>query len=346
MSVRIRRRSLSAAILLTALPVLAYAGRAYVSNEDGQSVSVIDTDKAEVIATIQVGKRPRGMKLSADGTRLYVAVSGLPKCPPSVPDEECAKLERDLAADGIAVVDTQAQKLLQVLKAGSDPEQFDISKDGKRLFVANEDSATASVVDIASGKVLERISVGREPEGVVVSPNGKWVLVTNESDNAVSIIDTQSFKVLRSVKVGHRPRDAAFTPDSKIAYVSGEFDASLYRMSVPEGEPVQRVLQLRKEARPMSVILDAKRNRIYMSTGRGRTVAFIDLDGYELIKEVEVGTRPWGLAISDDGRFLYSANGPSNDVSIIDVEKVSVVKRVPVGKTPWGVVVGPTPPRN
>lgn len=299
-----------------------------------------------MISTIEVGKRPRGMKLNADGTRLYVAVSGLPKCPPSVPDEECAKLERDLSADGIAVVDTRTHKLLRVLKAGSDPEQFDISQDGKRLFVANEDAATASVVEIASGKVIERISVGREPEGVVVSPNGKYVLVTNESDNAVSIIDTSTLKVLRSVKVGNRPRDAAFTPDSRVAYVSGEFDASLYRMSVPGGEPVQRVLQMRKETRPMSVILDSKRNRIYLSTGRGRTVAFVDLDGHKLIKEVEVGTRPWGLAMSEDGRLLYSANGPSNDVSVIDIEKMSVVKTIPVGKTPWGVVVGPTPPRS
>lgn len=346
MKPRIRRLTVFLIPLLFALPAPSYAGRAYVSNEDGQSVSVLDTAKGEVIATIEVGKRPRGLKLNADGTRLYVAVSGLPKCPPSVPDEECAKRKRDLAADGIAVVDTRTHKLIEVLKAGSDPEQFDISKDGKRLYVANEDAATASVVDVASGKVIERISVGKEPEGVVLSPNGKWVLVTNESDNAVSIIDTATLKVLRSVKVGLRPRDAAFTPDSRIAYVSGEFDASLYKITVPEGEPVERVLQLRKEARPMSVVLDSKRNRIYLSTGRGGTVAFIDLAGHKLIKEVEVGARPWGLALSDDGRFLYSANGPSNDVSIIDVESFTVVKRVPVGQTPWGVVIGPTPPTS
>jgi YVTN family beta-propeller protein len=341
-----RRRSVLACFLALALPAPSHADRAYVSNEDGQSVSVLDTEKAEVIATIPVGKRPRGMKLNADGTRLYVAVSGLPKCPPTVPDEECAKLERDLSADGIAVVDTRANKLLEILKAGSDPEQFDISKDGKRLFVANEDVATTSVVDVASGKVIQRIPVGREPEGVVLAPNGRWVLVTNESDNAVSVIDTSTLKVLRSIKVGHRPRDAAFTPDSRIAYVSGEFDASLYRITVPEGEPVARVLQLRKETRPMSVVLDTKRKRIYLSTGRGGTVAFIDLDGHKLIKEVQVGTRPWGLALSEDGRFLYSANGPSNDASIIDVDKMSVVKRVPVGKSPWGVVIGPTPPTS
>src|SRR5215467_11298864 len=97
--------------LLAAIPLCAQAGRAYVTNEDGASVSVLDTDKAEVVATISVGKRPRGMKLSRDGKDLYVAVSGLPKCPPAVPDEECAKLKRDLTADGIAVLDTATLKL-------------------------------------------------------------------------------------------------------------------------------------------------------------------------------------------------------------------------------------------
>ena len=87
------------------------AGRAYVSNEDGESVSVIDTGTDQVVATIQVGKRPRGLKLNADGSLLYVAVSGLPKCPPTVPDAQCAKLQRDMEADGIARLDTATLKL-------------------------------------------------------------------------------------------------------------------------------------------------------------------------------------------------------------------------------------------
>src|ERR671913_455607 len=100
-----------------ALAPIAQGGRAYVSNEDGHSVSVLDTANAQVIATIQVGKRPRGLKLSRDHSRLFVAVSGLPKCPPTVPDEECAKLKRDLTADGIAVVDTVTHKVVRMLHA-------------------------------------------------------------------------------------------------------------------------------------------------------------------------------------------------------------------------------------
>lgn len=331
-------------MLLGVLAASAHAARIYVSNEDGQSVSVLDAAKAEVIATIEVGKRPRGMKLSRDGSRLYVAVSGLAKCPPTVPDEECAKLERDLKADGIAVVDTSSHKLLRVLHAGSDPEQFAVSPDGKRLFVANEDVALLSVVAIESGVVEQRIPVGREPEGVGVSPDGRWVLVTNESDSTISIIDAGTLKVVRSVRVGQRPRDVAFTPDSRMAYVSGEMDASLYLISVPQGEPVQRVLQLRKEARPMAVVLDVDRNRLYLSTGRGGSVAVIDPTSKKLLAEITVGTRPWGMALSKDGRWLYTANGPSNDVSVVDTSTLREERRIRVGRSPWGVVLGPAPP--
>jgi YVTN family beta-propeller protein len=336
----------SAALLLTLTLLSAQApaaDRAYVSNEDGESVSVLDTRNGSVVATVPVGKRPRGLKLSRDGSVLYVAVSGLPKCPPSVPDAECAKLKHDLQADGIAMIDTATLKVRGLLKSGSDPEQFDVSRDGKRLFIANEDSARFTVLDTRTGAIVGTFPAGHEPEGVRVSPNGKWILITSETDSTVSIIDSSSLEVLKTVHVGLRPRDAAFTPDSKAAYVSGEGDASLSRVPIPSGEPVTRVLQLGQTARPMGVVFDAARKRIYVSTGRGGAVAVVQEEGSggKLLKEIPVGARPWGIALSHDGRQLYTANGPSNDVTIVDTSSLSVVKKVPVGKGPWSVVVAP-----
>ncbi|HKF98246.1 MAG TPA: hypothetical protein VKB20_08320, partial [Steroidobacteraceae bacterium] len=83
-----------------ALVPAAQGARAYVSNEDDGTVTVVDTQRLAALATLQVGKRPRGVALSHDGTRLYVAVSGVPKCPPPMTDEDCARLPRDRQADG------------------------------------------------------------------------------------------------------------------------------------------------------------------------------------------------------------------------------------------------------
>jgi len=54
-------------------------GTAIITNEDGQSVSFVDVATQEVIKTIEVGKRPRGVKVVKSQNRAYVAVSGSPK---------------------------------------------------------------------------------------------------------------------------------------------------------------------------------------------------------------------------------------------------------------------------
>jgi len=167
----------------------------------------------------------------------------------------------------IAVIDTTTLKLSKLLKSGSDPEQFDISHDGKQLFIANEDSGTLTVVNISTGAIDKSVPVGKEPEGVRLTPDGRWIVVTSEEGNSIYVVDSHSFKVVKSVSVGKRPRDVAFTPDGKTAYISGEFDSSVYTTTIPEAASGTRVLQLRKEARPMGVIFDAPHNGYLSARG-------------------------------------------------------------------------------
>ena len=58
-----------------ALTSVAEANMAYVSNEKGNTISVIDLDKMETVATVPVGERPRGITLSHDNKLLYICTS-------------------------------------------------------------------------------------------------------------------------------------------------------------------------------------------------------------------------------------------------------------------------------
>ena len=89
------------------------AVRVFVSNEDSGDVTVIDAERDEVVATIAVGKRPRGIRAAPDGRLVYVAVSGSPKGGPSAkpPGEGDA---RDESADGIVVVDVAERRVVRV----------------------------------------------------------------------------------------------------------------------------------------------------------------------------------------------------------------------------------------
>ena len=81
----------------------ASAFTAYVSNEKGNSVSVIDTNKWEVVKTIKVGQRPRGIAFTKDQKYVLVAVG----------DD-----------DTIQMIDTATQEVVDSLPSGPDPELF------------------------------------------------------------------------------------------------------------------------------------------------------------------------------------------------------------------------------
>src|SRR5690242_10622831 len=105
--------------LIAAGPARAYV--AYVSNEKGNTVSVIDTDKWAVTSTIKVGQRPRGIEFTRDGKFVMVAVG----------DD-----------DTIQMIDTKTQKVVDTLPSGPDPELFTQDGSGKILYVANENDNT------------------------------------------------------------------------------------------------------------------------------------------------------------------------------------------------------------
>lgn len=65
-------------LLTTALVMAATsvsANRAFVSNERGNTVTVIDTETWQVETEFFAGNRPRGITVSPDGTLLYVCAS-------------------------------------------------------------------------------------------------------------------------------------------------------------------------------------------------------------------------------------------------------------------------------
>jgi PQQ-dependent catabolism-associated beta-propeller protein len=315
---------------------------AYVTNEDSQDLNVIDTRADSVVATIPVGTRPRGVRVSRDGRTVFVALSGSPKCPPTMPDEECEKLKVDKTKDGIAVVDVAQRRTARVLPGGSDPEAFDISQDGSTLFVSNEDAHTASIVDIGSGNIRSTVAVGKEPEGVRIQPDGAAVWVTGETDNNVTLLDTKTGKVITKIQVGKRPRDLAFSPDGSRAYVTAEIDGTVWVLELP-ARKVSKVIQLPRDSKPMGVVVSPDGRRVYVANGRGGTVSVIDATNNTVLSTVPVGQRPWGIALTSDAKKLYTANGPSNDVTVIDADQMKVIKKIPAGKIPWGVAIGPAP---
>lgn len=323
------------------------AVRLYVSDETGGNVVVVDPEAGTVVERIAVGKRPRGIRLSRDGKQLLVALSGSPIAGPGV--EESKLPPPDRAADGIGVVDLATHKLVRTHRSGQDPESFDISLDGTKVYVSNEDAAEMSVLDLGTGTVIARVTVGEEPEAVTLRPDGRVAYVGCEATNEVVAVDTAANKVVGRVKTGARPRGIAFTPDNKSAFVGNENDANITIVDATTHKAVGTIKIPATPGtpmvpRPMGAAITRDGTQLFFSLGRAKSIAVIDPVGRKFIRSIEdVGTRVWGIELSADGKKLYTANGGSGDVSVVDVETGKVEKRITTGGSPWGVAVAVTP---
>ncbi|HTC16692.1 MAG TPA: beta-propeller fold lactonase family protein [Steroidobacteraceae bacterium] len=320
----------------------------FVSNEQSGDVTVISGEDFKVLATIPAGKRPRGIHAGPDGRVVYVALSGTPIEIPQLDAKGNPILRKhedsdddanaDKSADGIGVIDVAARKLVGKINAGSDPEEFAVSKDGTQLYVSNEDVKTASVIGIHSGKVEHIIPVAQEPEGVATSPDGKRFYVTCEAGGDIYVIDTSSYKVAGHFRVAVRPRSVAFLPNGSRAFIPSETTGQLNVVDTDELK-ILKVIDLPQGSRPMSVKVSPDGRRIYVSDGRAGTISVLDAQSHDLVGSLKVGQRPWGIIVSPDGHYLFSANGPSNDVSVVDLTQNKEITRVHAGQRPWGITI-------
>ena len=125
--------------------------RAYVINNLGGSLSVIDTASNTVSATFPVSNNPRALALSPDGTLAYVTNSA--------------------NTDFVSVIDITSNTIISTIPVGGIPNGVAVTPDGARAYVANGSGGTVSVINSATNTVTANIPVGAFPEGVAIAPD-------------------------------------------------------------------------------------------------------------------------------------------------------------------------------
>jgi YVTN family beta-propeller protein len=131
----------------------AFAQNGYITNAGSNNVSVIDTAKNTVTATIPVGTFPWGVAVSPDGSKVYVS-----------------NLQATAIPSTVSVIDTATNKVIAAIPVGIYPEGMAVTPDGSKVYVAqNTRPGTVSVIDTATNTVTAAIPVGSAPIGVAVS---------------------------------------------------------------------------------------------------------------------------------------------------------------------------------
>jgi YVTN family beta-propeller protein len=108
-----------------------------------------------------------------------------------------------------------------VIPVGKGSEGFDVSPDGKEIWVANAQDGTISVIDLAAKKVVQTLNVNvRGANRLKFTPDGKLVFVSTLGGPDLVVLDGSTRKEVKRVPIGHGAAGILMQPDGQRAYVA------------------------------------------------------------------------------------------------------------------------------
>lgn len=224
---------------------------AFVSDENAQTVSVIDLtkarashfDRSSIIGKIPTGGAPIAVTLSPDESTLYLTSEIAPRnfgWPAECRRENASANDNTpVNPEGaIHVVDVAraivdpAHAIVRSVAAGCSAVRLVLSPTGDRAYVTARNSNALLVFDAhklrddPTHALIGQVSVGTAPVGIAVFDNGRKVVVTNSNRFAggradrqyltvvdATRIDAGDAAILGSIRAGGFPRELRVTRD-------------------------------------------------------------------------------------------------------------------------------------
>jgi YVTN family beta-propeller protein len=309
------RLLLAAATLTSGADIAAAGPKAYVGNFADNTVSVIDTEAGNVVATIPVAEGPHGMAITSDGRTVYVTGDG---------------------SSQLSVIDTASDKVVKTVDVGKAPNGVALTPDGKHLLVTVYGEDRIDVLDTTTQAIIATVAVAK-PHTISISPDGKVAYITSQDPGhfALVVIDLATRAVVRSVPLEKTPRDAEFGYGGKAFYFT---QAGVSALQVLDPATDKIVAQIPTGVSPHYVNAPANMTfGVAVVQGPGEVLLF-DPATNKPIRSIAVGKQPHWLTMSEDGKTAYVTNEGSNNVSIVDTATGKTTS-VAVGHAPRKVVV-------
>ncbi|WP_260737338.1 YVTN family beta-propeller repeat protein [Tunturiibacter lichenicola] len=106
-----------------------------------------------------------------------------------------------------------------VIRVGNGSEGFDVSPDGKEIWVANAQDGTISIIDFHEKKVTETLAPNVPGANrLKFTPDGRRVLVSSGPE--LVVLDGSTHKVVKRIAVGHGSAGILVQPDGARAFVA------------------------------------------------------------------------------------------------------------------------------
>jgi YVTN family beta-propeller protein len=313
--------SLVAIVTGTALSGIHPTTKIYVTNSEGDDITVIDLASRKVTADIRVGTRPHGLCAPADGRTVFATIE---------------------SEDVLKIIDTTNNKVVKKIGLTGRPNQCASTPDGHYVGVPIRNGNSIDIVDTRKGEIAKVLPV-HVPHNGYDADNNEEMFVSSMGDHDIELIDLRKMEYVDKIPVGGVPRPYAVTKDGRTLYSAlsgfhGFVIASISerkvigRVTLPSAPPSACTLEPNTPTHGIALSPDDK--ELWVTSLADGGVYVYKVATKKLSHEIRTGKCPNWITFSPDGRYVAVSNSGSDDCSIIDALTRREVARVKVGKGP------------
>ena len=154
-----------------------------VTNWCSYTLDIISIAKQKKVKSIKIGRYPRGIAVSADSSKAYIA---------------------EMGGSNIHEIDLTdfTKKLIPV---GVNPRAVVLSPDNTKMYVTLNIAGKVAAWDLVNHKSLGSVKTGNAARSLAISSDGTTLFVVNFKSGTLSKVRTSDLKVLQTIKVCAEP---------------------------------------------------------------------------------------------------------------------------------------------
>lgn len=203
--------------------IALYNDELFITNEDSNSIYVLDANTLNPVAVIGTENMPHGFDIDPINNRLYVACVNSIVCIDII--NKCIykqvntsfkpwhikidKAKREIyisTLDGkVVVVNEETLEIIKSIDEFLVPIQICFNYENKKIYVADMVYKEVIILDYETSEVLDYINIDGIPQGLQISKDYKLLFVSDTKTNSVKIYNTLDNSLIKNIHVGKEP---------------------------------------------------------------------------------------------------------------------------------------------
>lgn len=198
-------------------------GELFISNEDSNSIYIIDEDSLNPVGVIGVDEMPHGFDFDKFSNKLYVPCINSILCIDTISKDIIKKVDIDFKAwhikldkkrneiytstlDGkVVILDGETMTIKNVLDDFLLPVQISFSYKYRKIYIADLGYKSVKILDYDTGAYIGNIEVNGIPQGLEVTKDEESILVSDTQNNLIKIYKASDYFLIKEVQVGKEP---------------------------------------------------------------------------------------------------------------------------------------------